>query len=741
MAWYTYAHTALFDPNTQRLAPAGSEGQLYAVSDTGFTDPLPAFDLTGIPVALIANEVGFIPDFQVEGHVEVLWKSGEYVFHLTTTTPLIGPTGAAVASADVSGDVLTFGLSDGTTLPPVTLPTGPGGSDEGVAGYIDSPDSATAAALARALPGAVAKDPGASDDTVSLNALLAANAGKAVTLKAGSVYRITDTLFIPSGTRLDGNGATIDAGGTRDTNGVRTGGIPDGALGERWAIKAVGSRATTVTITNAITKGATVLTGLSTTGTIAAGDLLLLRNEEQPLPGMTRGDRDKGELVTVKSVDAATKTVTLAAGTTFAYGTNGLVLNTLNIVDDVRIRNLTLVCGGAGSSHNGIQVQYGRNIAIENVSITGAEDMAINLRTVRNGTVNRCTLKDSTSPAAGTSGYGVAIMDGSQGVRVTGNYFENCRHFVAGGGFWPTILVDVEGNTGTRSISSAYDTHESCWYWKFSRNTVSNAHGGFIARGQHITFENNEVIGSTNWGFQAMVFDGVTEQRGIRFLNNKVVGSTVGGFQVDGSGDNSRKIDIELSGNTSEGGPYGIFARNFDRMTIRNNIVSGTSDHGIVALGISAANKSAQLTLNNNTVSAAAKDGYLVRDVDDASLSGGQLLNTGSYGAELVRLARATVSGLTIRGTGWGGILLTDSTQSAFTGLNISGGISASYDAFRATGSTDLTINGGTYASPRNAIYTTTTDYVIVTGVNARNSTGTKIAVDATNKQVANNLV
>ena len=147
MAWYSYASQAAFDPTTREVAPLGSVGQVYAVSDTAYTTPIPTFDLSGLPVELAAGEHGFLPSFQVEDQVELKWKSGDYVFHLNTTTPLVGPAGPAVESAAVAGDQLTFTLENGVTLNPVSLPTGPGGSDAGVAGYVSAADSLTRAAL------------------------------------------------------------------------------------------------------------------------------------------------------------------------------------------------------------------------------------------------------------------------------------------------------------------------------------------------------------------------------------------------------------------------------------------------------------------------------------------------------------------------------------------------------------------------------------------------------------------
>lgn len=99
MALYPYSFQAAFDPNTGTAAPRDSVGQVYPVGDTSFTTPLPTFDLNGLPVTLTVGEHGYLPDFQVEDHTAVVWRSGEYVFQFATTVPVKGDRGDVGKSA------------------------------------------------------------------------------------------------------------------------------------------------------------------------------------------------------------------------------------------------------------------------------------------------------------------------------------------------------------------------------------------------------------------------------------------------------------------------------------------------------------------------------------------------------------------------------------------------------------------------------------------------------------------
>jgi hypothetical protein len=133
---YPYVGCITFD-GTNKVANAA--GQIYAKSDTAFTTPLQAVDASGLAVELRSNADALLPPFFVEGHTSVVWKSGDWVFILVTSEPVPGepgPQGVGVHDVTAAGDQMKVILSDGRELP-VTLPTGAGGSNEGVAEYVN----------------------------------------------------------------------------------------------------------------------------------------------------------------------------------------------------------------------------------------------------------------------------------------------------------------------------------------------------------------------------------------------------------------------------------------------------------------------------------------------------------------------------------------------------------------------------------------------------------------------------
>lgn len=574
--------------------------------------------------------------------------------------------------------------------------------------------------------------PSGGDDTVMIQEFLEDHMGETIHFRP-ETYTITNTITVPSGTELLMTGTTINATG-----------IPVAAtLGQRIAFTSAGILGSDITISNALALNARVITGTTTVG-IVAGDLILLTNEEQPVPGMTRTDRDKGELAIVASVDSGTQ-LTLATGASFSYGTTGLKYRKVYPTENVVIRDGKIILGGVGSGHNGILIRYGRNITIDGTTVIGAEDVGISLNTVYKGCLNKVTVRDSTSSATlGTSGYGVSIVEGSKHVVVDGGQFYNCRHFVAGGGYWPPLFIDIVNNHGERASNAGFDCHESTFHWTFRNNSSVGTAIGFIVRGQHIVLEGNTAVDSTGPGIKVRSFDGVTEQRGIRLIGNKVH-NCVGGIEVDGitlAGEpNSLKIGPEIIGNKLLNcGANPILLRHFQDAIVSNNKVDTSTSHAILILGLSGT-QSTGLVGVGNIVKNAGADGVKIQYVDDITLSAWEILNSTTNGMEILACNRVEASVLHVGVTAQNGFFIDATTKASFNGCHASGGTGATYDGMRVTGSTDITVNGGYYASLRNAIYTTTTDYVIVQGVNGRGATsGTKINVDAANKAVGNNL-
>lgn len=605
-----------------------------------------------------------------------------------------------------------------------------------VAGYIGGVGGDD---VRNALGSVIAGASNGSDDTTALNALLSAHAGKTVRLRAGVTYRITGTLNVPSGTILDGNGATIDATGMP----VAT------ALGQRIAVRSTGTVGADVAVSTSIALGSRTVTGVASTTGITAGDLVVIRNTEPHAPGASMGY--KGELNVVASVDSATA-LTLATGALFAYGTSGLVLQRVEPVRNVKVRDLTIVGGGVGSGHNGVLVEYGQDVTIERVNVVRAEDVAISFRTVWNGRVTGCALRESTSPTPlGNTGYGVAVSEGSRHVTVDHNEFDLCRHFVAGGGGIPAALVAVARNNGTRSSNYGYDCHEPSVHWTFEQNTATNVAGGFLIRGQNCTVRGNRVLNSTQNAVFVYAYAGVTEQTGTVVEGNTAVGCA-SGISVDGLASSGTadavKRDVRIVGNDIRNTTgIAILLRHFERALVSGNTVQqagGTS--GIRCEGLSSAAKSTGLHMMGNrvdTVTGSFSVGIRITDVERVTIDSCSASVASSSGIAVVRCTDTTLTGSRVRAGNFSALSIDASQRVTVSGGTYSDSTSGTGDGVRVTNCTDVTVTGTTTANPRHGIYVTGTDYVIAVGNNARNNANaTKVNVDATavNKVVANNL-
>jgi hypothetical protein len=675
-----------------------------------------------------------------------------------------GETGKTGPANRLSVGTVAVGTSPGVALTGtspeqkinLTLPRGPQGlpgtnavpSDAAIAGYISTEGesltrTALLSAVASAFPTVTAPEPTGSDDSAMLAAFITANAGRVLSLRSGRTYIVPAGLTLPTKTVLLGNFATLDCTGMADGT----------SLSQRYAVRSDGSLGSTILVDAPITKWGKVITNVNTTSGVAvsglvAGDMVLISNGERPVVGMTRTDRSKGELNEVASVDSPTQ-LTLRYGALFDYASTDLSIRKVTPVEGVAVESLNILMGGVDSAHNGVQVRYGRDISIDRVSVDGAEDTGLGLRTVLNGRITNSTARHSTSSTKtgssfGPTGYGAVIWDGSRHIAVEDNYFYDCRHFVAGGGSYPPAFVDVKGNDGQRASSAGYDCHEPCHYWTFDGNTVEGATHGFYLRGQYITARNNEVSDCSAEAFAVHTFDGVQEQRGVRVIDN-TVNRTGYGISVGKTGSEYEYVsyDVEVTGNKlTDCGTNPIRLRNFIGAKVGGNTINGGAGHSIRLEGVSSTVRSSNLTMWANDINGAEQCAYDLRYIDEINLVGGIADTAGQYPLQMTECNDSIISAFKGKAGAYGGIFISGGARHQVNGCEMRGSTNAAIaDGVRVDASADVTVMGGIYAQARWAVWTTNTDGVIVTLVNARGS-GSKIKVENTTTQfVGNNII
>lgn len=574
------------------------------------------------------------------------------------------------------------------------------------------------------------------DNTAAFNAAFSQAANREVLIPYGR-YEVTSELSLASNIHILSAGAVLDF--TNMPNGT--------ALGEKIGIKAAGTKGSPLVVSNSITKWTRVVTGISSTSGLAVGDLVLIRNEEPHTPGSTRTDRDKGELNVIKTVNSASQ-ITLVTGVIFDYGTTGLVIEKVSPVENIVIDGLILEMGGVDSAHTGIRAEYGRDITVKNTVVKGGEDKGIIFGSVYNGLVDKCRVLDSTSPSAiGNTGYGIAVVEGSRFVKVKNNYLSNCRHFIAGGGYWPASYVDIIDNNGQESSDAGFDCHEPTYYWTFARNRAVSVNGGFTIRGQYITVEDNEIFDSTGFAIQAFAYDGVNEQRQIKINRNKITRASQGilleGLNKGGSTVDQWKYDCEIVGNRLiniyGSGASTILARHFNRLLIADNHNDDSPTTTIDCRGLAVGTPSKHLVIRGNTLRDSPLQALQAQYVDDISGNIGHIIEAVDRGVKFDTCNRIEVSGLYIRTCRLSGVEVISCTNVGITGSMITDVTNTGVDGINFTSCNTVRVVGCTFATQRAAVKTVTTNYVVVTGNDVHQCVaGTKVNLDASAVNVVN---
>lgn len=362
---------------------------------------------------------------------------------------------------------------------------------------------------------------GVADDTAAFQAAASAGSLIAPTLTPNgsrATYKITATV------ELGETVVIID--GVVDASQMP----PATSLFGRPVFSAKGAIQADVPITGALPAGTRTL---PVGGVSEPGGLVLIKSGERPLPGMTRTDRNTGELVRVKQSDSATTTI--SAGLYFSYS-NGLAIATpITPLKGVRISGSgTIICGGVGSGHSGIFISYAVRPTVSGVRIIGAEDVGIIFEYCWVPQVTEPHVENSTSnPALGNTGYGVLFGGGVRGGIVTRAVLYNCRHGIAGGGRHPAIFCTVDRSYADDAL---LDCHEPTFEWQFFGNTTTGGNEGLLLRGQHVTSVLNRVFDSANAAIRFKTWDGVNTQRGLRSLFDRVVRAKTG-IQALGASD------------------------------------------------------------------------------------------------------------------------------------------------------------------------------------------------------------
>jgi hypothetical protein len=302
--------------------------------------------------------------------------------------------------------------------------------------------------------------------------------GKTVRLQTGKTYPITTSVAVASTTGVQiigGPGTTID--------GTSSSASPFFTVG--------GSRGSSAALAGNATAG-----DLSIASTLAsslsAGDIILITSTN--LFNLMKSYYFKGEMCEVAST--AGNTINLKSSLYDSYSADATSVYKLTM-PKLTLKNLTINCN---ANIIGLEVNYGRNVVVENCAVSGARVHGIEVKYLFGATIKDNYVTDCWYSGTGTS-YGIACSS-SQNVLTIGNRLSGGRHGLQHGGWEPNRNITVIGNTIDNyhpSGAPALDFHENNQYVVVKGNTIKN---GAIFCGIDGVFEGNQIFSYTYSGLR-----------------------------------------------------------------------------------------------------------------------------------------------------------------------------------------------------------------------------------------------
>ena len=372
--------------------------------------------------------------------------------------------------------------------------------------------------------------------------------------------------------------------------------MPDGvSLNQRAAIILPSVIASSIAMTASLSEGGFQVT-VASTSTFAVGDYIVISSDQYYSDGVSSNTKLRGFVARVTSIVSGT---VLAIDKDSPYNidhTQSGIVRKLTMYKGMKvIGNASFLMGGVGSIHNGIILNNTLGAEVHGISVDGAEQSGINLASYNiNALVSNCFLKDSTSPAVLTTGYGITFGTAAEGCIADGNYIENCRHSIAGGGTLASHKCVVRNNRTVRCGigTSDLDAHEDCFDWTFSGNWSTaggDRLGGIVARGKRNTIINNYIeYASIGVRIENFIADTSGHNNHVISGNTIVGASTSIAFSNDY---NNISKAVVNNNNLINAANYHIFAKNMYNLLIEGNLfetctgTTGTLGHAIVLDG------------------------------------------------------------------------------------------------------------------------------------------------------------
>lgn len=395
---------------------------------------------------------------------------------------------------------------------------------------------------------------GVTDDTTALQeAVTAACAVNAVLhFISGKTYVITTKLTGDSNLRIQGNGATLDMTGV---TGTRTGIEVAGSAGSGQAITS-----------GASLNSYTVL--VASTSAFAVGDYVQVSSSDNYDYGGGSYNVNRGEIVQIRSMVANTS-ISFTTPLVDTYTTSPVV-RPITWESNVHIRGLKVVgADQTTDAQRGIALRYVRDFSVQDCELVNQNTYQIEIASCIRGRVSINNLTGVFyDGVTGTIFYGIAIMDGSQWIDVSGNIGNRNRHLVittartSGQGFYgQPRWINVRGNimhdamSGAAGRSFAFENHGFGQFISWVGNTANGCYSLIrLEQGTDNIVANNVCNG---YGYQGIIVgETSTKIRNLVIANNviknytaEVTAGSPAGIRFETS---AEMINVCVNGNTFE---------------------------------------------------------------------------------------------------------------------------------------------------------------------------------------------
>ena len=604
---------------------------------------------------------------------------------------------------------------------------------------------------------------GVADDTAAIQAAMdyaGANSKKLVA-EGTDTFRITSTITGTLYVDWDFRGATINA------TDIPVPASPTG--NQTYAVIAEGSISSPAALNSTIRKGDTSV-GLVNPATLAAAgitifnnDLIRVTSDEFYIDG---GDVTKrGELLIANNY--AADSINLLGATYFGYDFSANIkVEKITPLVAPKIRNVRIICAGAGSVISGLKVSNARELLIEGCYIEGAEDSGIQTFNVLCGSIRNNEIKDCTSPAEGgsgatwNSGYGTVLYECTRSVNVYNNNYINCRRAITGGGRYPTIFINTSRNSA-RGGKNGFGNHEPNFEWIVSENIVDGVSGiGITVRGQNTIVSKNKIVNFGSVGIYVRNFKVLpTGIFGTQLIDNEIANGGGNGIWLEGDTTGGPINETLISGGSIDDTTFqGILVNQANDLTISNvriGVING-SGYNIYVLG-TALGKCNNVKINNCTISGiSSKDGIRANHCNNLQITGlEQQIKPTESTIDLDTCNNVLIDGCyaqtNANDTAFLNAINLDDCNKVIINNNLVEGVAAIANVHgiqltnsAAGASEDLTITNNIISSCDVAARTVSsgTNYAVMTGNNGRScANATKFSVAGANNVLANNII